>query len=68
MPFAAQRTAVEAMDSTWTWRTPSCGLSDIVAWSPREAAVLIARGKVPKEDTCATQVRIAVPIPEAPET
>ena len=56
--LAAARTAVEAMDSTLDMEVSVLRLSDMAAWSPREAAVLIARGRVPKEDTCAEHARI----------
>ena len=51
--LAAARTAVEAIDSTLDMEVSVLRLSDMAACSPREAAVLIARGRVPKEDTCA---------------
>ena len=50
--LAAARTAVDAMDSTLDIEASVLRLSDMAAVSPREAAVLIARGRVPKEDTC----------------
>ena len=56
--LAAARTAVDAMDSTLDMEYSDLRLSDAAAASPRvcprEAAVLIARGRVPNEDTCGT--------------
>ena len=63
--LAAARTAVDAMDSTLDMEYSDLRLSDAAAASPREcpreAAVLIARGRVPKEDTCGTphEVRLS---------
>lgn len=61
--LAAARTAVEAMDSTFDMEDSVLRLSAMAACSPREAAVLIARGRVPKEDTCARSARNHLSIP-----
>ena len=60
--LAAARTAVDAMDSTLDMEYSDLRLSDAAAASPREcpreAAVLIARGRVPNEDTCGTPHKV----------
>ena len=65
--LAAARTAVDAMDSTLDMEDSVLRLSDAAAASPRacprEAAVLITRGRVPNEDTCGAphDVRLSLP-------
>ena len=56
--MAAARTAVEAMDSTLDMEDSVLRLSAAAAVSPSEAAVLIARGRLPKEDTCGALAHI----------
>ena len=62
--MAAARTAVEAMDSTLDMDDSVLRLSAAAAVSPSEAAVLIARGRLPKEDTCALPARIRRLLPK----
>ena len=54
--LAAARTAVDAMDSTLDME--DLRLSALAAVSPSEAAVLIARGRLPNEDTCTSSAHV----------